>query len=430
MRLARVGVTPLAVVALTALSLVAGVGEAPAAKSETVTISMLALNVEQPAFDVLIPNFERVYPNVKVDPTYAPSSTAIYQLETTELAAGQAPDLLYTIPGRGSPVSVYTLAKAGDLAPMIGKPWVKRSRSLPLVTSSDKYLNGLYSFTATVSFWGVWANQGLFKKLGLKIPQTFGQLLDVCQKAKAARTVALMLAGGNMQAVSNLIAALAVATVYGNDERWGAKLKAGTVSFASTAGWRQALQELVTMNSAGCFERGVAATSTPSAAAQFAQGQALMYTALSQTKGQIDAGAPQFAYSFDPFPDGTNPAGTKSAFTPVATIGVNARSSASAQHAAQMFVDFIARPKQDALFAQTAGGLTQDQFLHRQVPPYMSDFSSVFKQDRYLLTPTQTWWNASVLNALQANEIGLITGQRSIDDVLSAMDAAWKQGPD
>jgi hypothetical protein len=33
------------------------------------------------------------------------------------------------------------------------------------------------------------------------------------------------------------------------------------------------------------------------------------------------------------------------------------------------------------------------------------------------------------LLALQDNQIGLITGQRSIDDVLNAMDAAWKQGP-
>ena len=426
MRFARVGATSLAAIAFAALSVAAG-GARPAAKGDTVTISMLALNLEQPAFDVLIPNFERVYPNVKVDPTYAPSSTEIYQVETTELAAGNAPDLLYTIPGCGSPISVCALAKAGDLAPMVGKPWTKRS--LKLVTSFDKYHESLYSFTATVSFWGVWANDDLFKKLGLAVPRTFGQLLDVCQRARASRTVALALAGGNQQAVSNLIAALAVTTVYGKDKHWGAELKAGTVSFAGSPGWRQALQELVDMNSAGCFQRGVAATSTPAAATEFAQGQALMYAALSQTKGAIDDADPQFTFSFHPFPDGTRSARTEAAFTPVSTIGVNARSSARAQQAAQTFVDFIARPKQDALFARTGGGLTQYQFLHQQIPGYMSSFASVFKQRRYLITPTQTWWNTSVLKALQDNEVGLITGQRSIDDVLGAMDAAWKQGP-
>ena len=31
--------------------------------------------------------------------------------------------------------------------------------------------------------------------------------------------------------------------------------------------------------------------------------------------------------------------------------------------------------------------------------------------------------------SLQQDAIGLLTGQRSIDDVLGATDAAWKQGP-
>ena len=53
----------------------------------------------------------------------------------------------------------------------------------------------------------------------------------------------------------------------------------------------------------------------------------------------------------------------------------------------------------------------------------------MFKQHRYVIAPYQTWWNANVLLALEQDGIGLITGQRSIDDVLNAMDAAWKQGP-
>ena len=34
---------------------------------------MLANSKEQPAFQVLIPNFERVYPNITVNVTYVPS---------------------------------------------------------------------------------------------------------------------------------------------------------------------------------------------------------------------------------------------------------------------------------------------------------------------------------------------------------------------
>jgi ABC-type glycerol-3-phosphate transport system substrate-binding protein len=43
--------------------------------------------------------------------------------------------------------------------------------------------------------------------------------------------------------------------------------------------------------------------------------------------------------------------------------------------------------------------------------------------------PTQSWWNANVLLALQQDAIGLISGQSTTDSVLQAMDTAWQQGP-
>ncbi len=41
------------------------------------------------------------------------------------------------------------------------------------------------------------------------------------------------------------------------------------------------------------------------------------------------------------------------------SVSVNAHASAQAQAAAQTFVDFLARPEQNALYAKISGGLTQ-----------------------------------------------------------------------
>jgi raffinose/stachyose/melibiose transport system substrate-binding protein len=419
------------IAAAAALSVGVGASEArPANRSDAVTISMLANKSVRLGYDVLIPKFERVYPNIKVDVTYTQSAVQTYQLETTELAAGNAPDLLSTTPGCGTPIAVCTLAKAGYLAPMVKKPWVKRS--LPLVTSLDKYGQGLFAFTPQVSPYGIFTNDDRLKQLGLKIPQTFSQLLGVCQKAKAAETVALIVTGGSMAAVSTLIADLAVATVYGKDKHWAGELRAGKVTFDGTPGWHQALQEVIDMNNAGCFQPGVTGTIPASANAQFAQGQGLMFATPTSEKAPIDAGNPQFTYSHHPFPGGTDPNQTRTFLSlggSSSSVGVNAHSSAQNQAAAQTFIDFIARPYQNALYAHTLGGLTQYEFLKGQIPAFMSDFATVFKQHRYVINPIVSWWNAKVLLALQDNQIGLITGQRSIDDVLNAMDAAWKQGP-
>jgi raffinose/stachyose/melibiose transport system substrate-binding protein len=412
-----------AIAALAALLLGGGAGDARrAGKDDTITLTMLASPNKQPAYDVLIPNFERVYPQIKIDITYGNAN----QLEPVELAAGNAPDLLLTQPGTGSFLSVGALAKAGYLAPMVKAPWVKWS--LPSIISADKYGPGLFSFTPAVTPYGIFTNDDLFKKLGLKIPQTFAQLLDVCRKAKAAGTVALLFGAGSQLAAGALAVQLAVATVYSKDKHWDTEHRAGTVSFEGSQDWHQALQKLVDMNNAGCFEPG--ATGTTAVNGQFAQGQALMEPAQSVQKGLIDAAGPQFRYSLRPFPARADPTQMSIWVNPGDSVSVNADSSPEKQAASQTFVDFIARPKQNALYAETTGNVTQYQFLKKQLPSFIAnDESAALSAGRYVLSPPYFWWNQNVLLALTQNVVGLFTGQRSIDDILNAMDAAWKQGP-
>ena len=409
------------------LSFGVGASEArPAGGSGQVTISMLGNYLYAQAYDVLIPNFERAYPNITVTITYA-TPAVLAQLETTELAAGNAPDLLTTAPGCGLQNAMCVVAKSGYLAPMIKKPWVKWS--LPLVTSLEKYGQGLFGFTQTVAAEGIFTNDERFRQLGLTIPRTFSQLLALCQKEKAAGTAAVIFQGASGVSVASLIEDLAVATVYGKDKQWGAELKAGKVSFDRSPGWHQALQEFIDLNNAGCFQPGATGTSTPSAEAGFANGQSLMLIGASLFKATLDAANPQFSYSFHPFPGGSDPNQTSTYIVIGTSVSVNAHSSAPNQAAAQTFVDFIGRPKQNALYAQITGGITQYDFLRGQIPPFMSSFATVFKQHEYVVAPDASWWNPNVALALEQDGIGLITGQLTIDDVLNAMDAAWKQGP-
>jgi raffinose/stachyose/melibiose transport system substrate-binding protein len=384
---------------------------------------MLALVTQKTGTDVLISNFERVYPNIKIDVTYAGGLGDLTQAELTELAAGSAPDLLTTFPGCGTAISVCALAKAGALAPMVDKPWAKRS--VPIVTSLSKRGHVLYTFETLVAPVGVFTNDALFHKLGLKFPQTFSQFLTLCQKAKADGTVAFLNSGeGGVNAWETLSL---LAPVYAKDPHFTAEQRAGTATFSGSPGWRQALQEYVAVNNAGCFEPGASGTSIQTARAEFALGQGLMVPGISAMKAAIDLLVPKFSYSFRPFPNGSRSTKPTSVLNFSPSLSVNAHSSADQQAAAQTYVDFIARPKQNALYAQIQGGLTQYEFLKNQIPSFMSDFSAVFSAHEYVPNPSQNWWNASVDSAFSPG--GLLTGQASIDGILSAMDAAWKQGP-
>jgi raffinose/stachyose/melibiose transport system substrate-binding protein len=421
-RLAR-----LAIVAAGVLVLAAGAAEARPASSSPVAISMLSISGDQTAFNVLIPNFERVYPDITVNATYAANTAALAQLETTELAAGTAPDLLDTSPGCGAPYAICEFATAGELAPLVNEPWTKRS--LPAVTSALKHGQALYGFQPVIAPFGVFTDDALFSRLGLKVPQTFEQLLALCQKAQNDGTTAVVIGGGSSLSPSLMVYALATANLYGQDRQWNSRLKAGTVTFDGSSGWHQALQDVIEMTGAGCFEPGVASEPGTAATALFVSGGGLMYATSATSQGVIAAASPSFPWTFHPFPSGASATGTNTFINVNDAFSVNAHASAANQAAARTFLDFIARPKQDALFAQLTGGVTQYQFLKQQLPTFMSSFAPVLAQNAYILKPSLTWWNASVSGVLQTDTIGLTTGQITVDGILQAMDAAWKQGP-
>ncbi len=399
------------------------------AASDTVTLQLIAIGSNEAGYDVLIPNFERVYPNVKVDVTYASSVPVLYQLETTELAAGNGPDIITTAPGCNSPIGICQLLAGSYLAPMVNKPWSKPKRSLPIVTSLTKDNGALYAFEPTIGAAGMFTNDDLFRKLGLKVPQTFSQLLDVCKQASAHGTPAIVMNGAAPQDFSLLLTGLAVPFVYGADKHFTLEQRAGKQTFAGSAGWRQALQELVTMNRDGCFQAGMPGEGAPQARAAFAAGQALIYPGLTDFDAAIDADDPQFAYSFHDFPAATSSTQTDTFVSFGFSLSVNARASAANQAAAQEFVDFVARPEQDQLLAKQLGSLTQYEFLKNQLPGYMSSLAPALTDGRYVIDPQARWWNANVLVTLENDGIGLATGQTTVDGLLSAMDAAWSQGP-
>jgi raffinose/stachyose/melibiose transport system substrate-binding protein len=420
----------LSVAAVALLGVLAvGAGDVQSAKRDQVTLTFLTYVTGEPAYRVMIQNFERAHPNVSIDVQYTPTVASLYQLETTELAAGNAPDLLSTYPGCGTPLSICRLVKAGYLAPMLRKAWAKSLDTR--VLSYSKYGPSLLTFVPAVVFDGLLTNDTMFKKLGLKIPQTFTQLLAFCRTARTAGQVPIMLTAQGSNTLQQLIADIALTTVYAKDKHWGQKLRAGTVTFAGTVGWHQALQEIVEMSDTGCFQPGPAATTGPAGDAIFAQGQTLTYAMVTSHKGAIDASKPQFAYTQSPFPTARkDPRQTVAELHFPLGISVNGHASAQNQAAAQAFVDFLARPDQNAAYARLVGGLSQAQLRKGRFPGYLSNFVPLYRQGRYGINPIETWWNASVGNALTTYGTGLLTGQESVDDVLKAMDVAWKLGPD
>jgi hypothetical protein len=137
-------------------------------------------------------------------------------------------------PGCGTPISVCLLAKDAYLAPLVDTPWPKRS--VKLITSYSKHGPGLFVFDPTVGFLGIFTNDDLVKKLGLQVPQTFPQLLAVCQQAKAEGTVAMLLPANGSTILPALAGEIALTTVYARDARWASPLFTPNRAFTPSLG--------------------------------------------------------------------------------------------------------------------------------------------------------------------------------------------------
>jgi len=415
------------VVLVLVLSLGASVGEAkPTAKRDQTTLTVLLESPVQTTWNALVANFQRVYPNISFQVSWVPSNTQMYSELTTELSAGNGPDLLWTTAGNGTPISVTPLGKDGYLLPLVKQPWLKRTA--PLVTSLDKVGKTLYAFTPGVGFYGLMVNNTLFAQLGLKVPTTFGQLLETCKQASAKGTAPFLLPGSSGSPVSTLIMQLATTTEYAQDPNFNSEMEDGKVTFAGSAGWQEALQEFIDMNSAGCFPAGSAGNNTTNVYNQFANGQGLMFSANSPLISTIHSLNPSLDFSFVPFPNGRTVADDRTMEYGATSFAINAKSSQTS--AAETFIDFFARPDQNRFWANTQGLMSQYDYQKGIVPSTLSAFATQIKGNKAIVAPVIKWWNPNVSTAINTDAIGLVTGQQTISQVLAAMDTAWAQGSD
>ena len=280
-------------VGLAAALLVGAVG-ASAKPKQQVTLKLLASAPSKPGHDVIIANFERVYPNIRVEATYV-DSTAFNSLLLTQLQAGNEPDLFFTSLGGASNVSVFPLAAQGRLLDLSGSPWVKRV--LPDARRYSSRQHKIYALPLGYNLQGLMYNKDLFASLGLKEPTTFNELLALCGKIRAAGKIPIAAGFAGISAQVNLSLQMMTQFVYSQDKDWTLHRIQKKVTFAGSPDWQQALQAFVQMQDANCFQPAPAATTAQTQYAMMARGDAVMMPASSQEGAVLQSINPNFKWA-------------------------------------------------------------------------------------------------------------------------------------
>ena len=380
-------------------------------------ISFVSHTGTQLALDALIKNFNVAYPNVKVNAEYLPPGATFSQPLLARINAGNSPDVYFTNPGIGADVSAYQLGKAGKLLDLSRRPFVKR------IPPAQKNLfwvgKKVYAEPVFMTASGVSYNTTLFKKYGLTVPATFGQLLQECAKAKAAgvRLMALPGLAGN-----EVMQSMAAPFVYGSTPNWNTQRAQGKVTFASSPGWIKALQRLAQMRDADCFMPGWQSAQTATVASQVVAGQALAAMGPSSAIARYQPLTPQWDWASFPVPGDTRA-------QTVAMLGYNFSISVSAsakdKPAALAFVDFIGREGQSRLLARLFASASMTQVKRGVLPAVFAPYAPYIKAKRTVPRGTDVWPTASTFNGLATVMGNFLTGQQSASEALKLLDDTW-----
>ena len=182
-----------------------------------------------------------------------------------------------------------------------------------LVPYRDDYLNEHYLFPDATKIDGnawqtpsggqiitmVFYNENVFADLGLDVPTTYSEFLDVAQATRDAGFVPISYAGAEPWSASLTLSTIMAVDVLGQDPDWVIKRTAGEVSFsdanvvAAANKWKQFVDE-------GLVDDGALGVAYDGATNAFLDGEAAMYMMGSWWLGA--AGQADFPVGVFPFP--------------------------------------------------------------------------------------------------------------------------------
>jgi raffinose/stachyose/melibiose transport system substrate-binding protein len=403
--------------------LAAGASTAGARGGDTVTLNVLMYTTAQPAWQILNANFERVYPNIKINATFLPS-TDLFNVLPTQLQAGNAPDAFTIQPAKLGVTGVWVLAPAGRLLNLTGRPWKKRI--YPPMRHQVTYKNKVYAWPIFVQPHDPVYNIDLLNQLHLKIPTSFSQLLAQCKTIRDAGKVPFeqsmnTVAGGiilSRQFASNF--------VYAQDPNWDTKRYQHKVTFASSPLWKRMLQAIVDMKNANCFNEGLQGVSRPQQYAAFAQGQAVYSLITSGEIANMTAINPNLKYAMFNLPPDNPKKQLVQGYAGIVLAG-----NADTKHPKEVkeWIDFYARAKQSTLAAKIGAAIAPFDAMKGVTPDFLKPMAKLLKANKVDgphdgLWPCPNTWQDSI--AIGIN--GLFTGQTTVESILAKADQLWDQG--
>jgi len=332
-------------------------------------------------------------------------------------AVNDAPDVLMLHPGVEE---VGGYSKSGFIRDLSDEPWVERftPESLKAVSIDGK----VYGTPNDKVALGVYYNKDLFRKLSLKTPDNWEELVASCARLKEAGYTPISI--GNNDGWMTLAALFAMGSTLLDDPDYDRKVNERTVKFNGT--WNEMAEMWYGLNDRGYLTPDSTSVSLEQAQKAFTDGKAGMIVNGSWALEGMLRAKPNFKIGMFAMPAGYDAEET------IATVAVGTTWAISGKterlDAARKYLEFWSRKDTLRKWAKSQGAFLTLQGEISVVPEELNEMFGLVETGRTKDYLSERWNQSGAMNAaLMDSSQGVYLDALSIEDMLTNMDNAWDQ---
>lgn len=363
----------------------------------------------------IIDNFTKENPNIKVEPENI-AVGQYYDVVKTRMAAGEFPDVYAGWPGG----SMVPFIQGGYCADLSSQPWVSE---ITVGAKRDvSYEGKVVMFPTSISVMCVGYNKKIFNDLGVKVPETYTEFLDICEKAKAKNIMPI--ATGSKDNSGYIFPAwvMAVTEVYSKNPDFDKQVGEGKESMNNEK-WNKIFDRFMDWYKKGYIpanqlgvDRGTVCLN------DFVSGKAAMYFMGSWDFPSIrKAAGTDFELGLFPFPGDT--AGESAVLSATDTaLAVNDKSESKEE--AIQFVNYFAKPEVNQQFNMAVKNYSTLKGVEVDIDPAAKDLVPYMAKN-------PTWgfinagWPDGVFDVLGKTMQEVIAGKKTVKEALEETNKKW-----
>lgn len=325
---------------------------------------------DRPYYEEIIRRFEEKYPWITVDLKITSSSSAYYNYLQADFMDGSAPDVFDVHPTSNN---FTTYVSEGLLAPQTDFDYVANYKDeCKKITSFN---DQVYGYVQNYNFFGFVYNKTIFQEVGVEIPKTPEELVEVVNKLKAAGYGGIAFEGGGAR---NGIAQATMLGSLGTDgyNELTVGLDNGTITdITQIQGVQDALNAVELYRDANVFYDGFEGTKHEASVSLFAQKKAAIVYIGTYAIGERDYYFPGIDVGYFPVPTYANNGTGYVEGGHTSCINVYGENKG----AAKLWIEFLATPEISEYYCSNA----------KMMSP-LKDVVPVFDEAEELMAAVQT----------------------------------------